>query len=84
MKVEGKPNPDFNQERVLFGSYNLVYTGTSNDINRISIPSIALNKSNDRGGNYFMSLYTGKILHIYELTELHIDNNVIKKLKQFS
>ena len=43
MIVEGEPDPDFNQERIVFGSYNLIYTGTSNAINRISILYIALN-----------------------------------------
>ena len=42
MIVEGK-NPDFNQERILFGSYVLVYTGTRNETNRGSIPYISLN-----------------------------------------
>ena len=27
MIVKGKPNPDFNQKRIVFGSYALVYTG---------------------------------------------------------
>ena len=59
--VEVNLNPDFKQERIVFGSYALFYTGTSNNINRIIIPYLALNKSNDHGGHYFMSLYTGKI-----------------------
>ena len=61
MIVKGKLNTDFNQERIVFGSYALFYTGTSNNINRRIIPYPALNKSNDHGGHYFMSLYTGKI-----------------------
>ena len=61
----------------MFGSYDLVYKGTGNGTNRSSIPYIALNKSNNHGGNYLMSLYTGNILHSYEFTELPIDNNVI-------
>ena len=44
MIVEGKPNPGFNIEIIVFGSYALVYTNTSNYINRRSIPSISLNK----------------------------------------
>ena len=47
--VNGKPNTGFKQERILFGSYDLAYTGTRNDMNRRSIPSIALNKSNNHG-----------------------------------
>ena len=44
MIVEGKPNTDFNQYRIVFGSYDLVYTGTRNYMNRRSIPSISLNE----------------------------------------
>ena len=44
MIVEGKPNTDFNQYRIVFGSYDLVYTGTRNKMNIISVTSIALNK----------------------------------------
>ena len=51
MIVKGKPDPDFNQERILFGSYALFYTGTTNNMNRIIIPYIALNKSNNHGGH---------------------------------
>ena len=82
--VEVKPNPDFNQEMIVFGSYALVYTGTSNNMNRIRIPSIALNESKKIRGYYFMSLYTRKILRSYEWTELPIDKNVIEKVKQLS
>ena len=31
-----------------------------------------------------MSLYTGKILHIYEWTDLYIDKNVIEQVKKLS
>ena len=44
MIVKGKPNTDFNQERIVFGSYDLVYTGTRNKMNIISVTSIALNE----------------------------------------
>ena len=56
MIVEGEPDTNFNQERIVFGSYDLVYTGTSNGMNRRSIPSIELNKSKDNGGHYFMTI----------------------------
>ena len=44
MIVEVKPNPGFNQESIVFGSYALVYTVKRNNINRRIIPSIALNE----------------------------------------
>ena len=84
MIVKGIPNPDLNQERIVFGPHALVYTGTSNDTDIRSIPSIALKKSNIHLGRHYMNLYTGKRLHIYECTDLPIDNNVIEKVKHFS
>ena len=68
-----KINPDFNQERIVFGAYALVYTCTINGINTRSIPPIALNDSDNHIGDYFIRLYTGKRLHSYEWTELPID-----------
>ena len=84
MIAEEKPDADLNQEMIVFVSYALVYIGTSNNTNRRSIPYISLNKSNYHLGHYFISLYTGKILHIYEWTELPIENYVIEKVKKFS
>ena len=56
MIVEGKPNPYFKQEKIVFGSHALVYTGTRNDTNIRRISSIELNESKDHRGHYFMSL----------------------------
>ena len=56
MIIKGNPNPDFNQERILLGSHALVYTVTSNTMNRRSIPSISQNEPNNHGGNYLMRL----------------------------
>ena len=58
----------------------MVYTGTTNDMKRRSIPAIALKKSNYYGGYYFMSLYTGKCLHRYQWTEIPIDDDVITQV----
>ena len=38
----GKQSYDFNMKIILFGSYDMVYTGTSNTLKRRRIPSIAL------------------------------------------
>ena len=62
----------------------MVYTGTKNDMKRRSVPSIALNESNDCGSRYFMSLYTGKLLHSYQCTELPIDDDVISQVRDLS
>ena len=78
--VQGKPNPDMNHKRIVHGSYAMVYTGTKNDMNRRSVPAIALNASNQHGGHYFMSLYSGKRLNSYEYSELPIEDEVIKRV----
>ena len=41
MIVELKPDPYFNQESIMFGSYDLVYTGKINNTNRRIIPLIS-------------------------------------------
>ena len=41
---------------------------------------ISTNKSNEHGGHYLMSLYTGKRFHIYEWEELPIGDDVIKRV----
>ena len=59
----------------------MVYTGIENDIKRRSVPSIAINESNDHGGHYFMSLYTGKRLQRYQWTEIPIYDGVIDQVR---
>ena len=81
MIVEGKANPDLSHKRITFGSYAMVYIGTTNTMKRRSVPAIALNESNDRGGHYFMNLYTGKRLHSYAWEELPIDDDVIEQVE---
>ena len=64
--VEGKPKFDFGRAMITFGSYVLIYTGTKNSTKPISVPAIALRRSNNAGGHYFMSLYSGKRIHGYK------------------
>ena len=81
MIVEGKGNPDVNHKHITFGWYTMVYTGTTNDMKISSVPYIVLNESNDHGGHYLMSLYTGKRLHSYQCTELPLDDDVIAQVR---
>ena len=48
-----------------FGRYAEVWTGTDNTMKERTVPAIVLNRSNDTGGHYFMSLETGRRLHSY-------------------
>ena len=53
--VEGKPKFYFGKAMIPFGSYALVYEGTTNTMKPRSVPVIALKRSNNTGGHYFMS-----------------------------
>ena len=64
--VQGKPNPDFNQKRIIFGSYGIFYIGTKNTMKRGGVPAIFISELNEHGVNYLMNLYTGKRFHSYE------------------
>ena len=78
--VEFKSKPEFNHKHITFGSYATFYTGTTNDTKIRIVPAIALNKSNNHGGHYFMILYTGKRLRGYQWTELPIYDDVISQV----
>ncbi len=43
-----------------YESYAMVYGGTKNTLDSITVPVIVLRESNDTGEHYFMSLYTGR------------------------
>ena len=61
--VEGKPKLDLEKKMIVFGSYALVYTRTTNNNKTRAVPAIALRRSNNAGGHYFMSLHSGKRIH---------------------
>ena len=82
--VLGHPKPDMQRKRIPFGAYAMVYTSTSNDMKARSVPAIALSESNDIGGFYFMSLYTGKKIHGYDWHELPIDDEVIHRVEELA
>ena len=82
--VTGEPKPDMSKSRIPFGSYAMVYISTSNDMIARSVPAIALVESNDLGGYYFMSLYSGKKIHAYEWNELPINDEVIAQVESLA
>ena len=79
--VDGKNKLDMGMKMLEFGSYAMVYVGTKNNTKQRSVPAIALLPSNNAGGFFFMSLYTGKKLHAYVWKELPIDENVIERVE---
>lgn len=78
--VLGIPNPDCNKLKICFGSYAQVFESTNNRMHRRNTPAIALLPSNQRGGHYFMKLYTGRRIHSYQWKELPIPDNVVKRV----
>ena len=56
----------------IFRFYAMSYTGTRNNVDQISIPSVELRGSNEYGGHLCMSLYTGKKTHSNDWVELPI------------
>ena len=82
--VEGKPKPNFGAKMITYGSYALVHSGTSNDMKSRAIPAIALRKSNNDGGHYFMNKHTGRHIHGYHWTELPIDEYVISRVEKLA
>ena len=78
--IEGKPKMDLQRKVIVFGSYALVYTRTTNTNKPRAVPAIALRRSNNTGGHYFMSLHSGKRIHGYEWQELPIDEHVIEQV----
>ena len=63
--VEGISKPNMKYKMIVFGTHTMVFIGTNNNMNSRSVPAVALNPSNQYGGHYFMSLYSGKRLHSY-------------------
>ena len=65
MLVEGKWKLDFGNKIIEFGAYAMVYLGTHKNMEKRSVPELVLKASNEEGGYFFMSLYSGKRLHSY-------------------
>ena len=57
-----------------YGTYALVYIGTSNTLDSRTVPAIALRESNNNGGHYFMSLKSGKRIHSNKWVEMPTTN----------
>ena len=82
--LEGKGDIDVSVKRVPFGSYVLTYVGTKNNMQARSVPAIALSESNESGGNFFMSILTGKKLHSNKWERLPFDNDIIEKIEKLA
>ena len=75
-----QPNMDYNNIALAYGAYCQAYTKTDSSMRQRSIGAIALRPSNERGGFYFMSLNTGRLIHAFIWEELPIDDHVINRV----
>ena len=75
--VEGRCPLRGDINRIPYGAYTLVYSGTDNTLSSRTVPAIALRESNGDGGHYFMSLKTGKRIHGNKWTRLEVTVDVI-------
>ena len=82
--VEGRQNPRDDIPRIPFGTYALVYTGTTNTLDGRSTPCIALRESNNNGGHYFISLETGRRIHSNKWVEMPITNTQINRVHELA
>ena len=82
--VTGRAAPDFNKGYIQFGAYAWVHVKTTNTMKARRTPCIALGPSNEWGGHFFMSLYSGKKLHVYDWVEAPIDRDVISRVEELA
>ena len=82
--VLGIPKPNMKHKHIVFGLHAMVYAGKNNKMDAPSLPAIPLNSSNEHGGHYFMSLYSGKRIHSYKWRELPIDEETITRVEDLA
>ena len=63
--ILGSSNTEHNKLKITLGEYAQVYIGTTNITKQITVGATELRPSNEQGGNYFMSLATGKHIHTH-------------------
>jgi hypothetical protein len=86
--MTGKPNPDYNNLRLQFGSYAQVYEPgdiTINNMRSRTTGAIALTTTgNSQGQMKFMSLASGKIITRGKWTELPMPEEAIFRIEQLA
>jgi hypothetical protein len=78
--MTGQPRPDFNDFKIEFGAYALVFEDNdpTNTMKTRATGAIALTPTgNAQGGHYFMSLTTGKRLSRQQWDEISMPDGVI-------
>ena len=58
----------------------MAYVGTNNAMDPCATPSIALRKSNNSNGFFFVSLDTGKHIHCNKWTQLILSDSIVESV----
>ena len=82
--VLGRGRPDFSKKHIAFGSFAMVYDGTTNNMKSRTTPAIPLKPSNQHGGSFFMSLLSRQKLHAYQWEEIPISKEVIDRVHELA
>ena len=78
--VVGRANIDANHPMIEYGAYAAVHNGKTNTMKGRVTPAIELNRANDKGGYYFMSLETGRKIHGFIWTKEPINQQVVDRV----
>ena len=82
--VDGVAKINMAHNQILFGTYAEVWDGTTNIMRDRSIPCIRINRCNNTGGFYFMSVETGKRHHSNQWKEIPITRGVINQVENLT
>ena len=75
--IDGTSRLNLTKKYIGWGCYAQVWTGTDNTMGERTVGAVALRRSNNEGGFYFMNLETGKRIHLNQWTELPITQIII-------
>ena len=82
--IDGYNKLDLSKKQIRFGGYVQIWGGTTNTLKERSIGAIALNRSNENGGWYFMALMTGRVWNTNQFLEIPISDDVIDRVDNMS
>ena len=81
--ILGQEKTDYPNLKLESGQYFQVYKKTRNGTTSMIVGVISLKPKNDSGSYYFMSLETGRIIHVRQWTVLHVTESVIDRVEKF-
>ena len=79
-----KTKRGYKTEKIAFGSYAVVHIGTTNTIRIRCVLAVILKESNNSGEYYFMNIFTGKRMHIYNRKSLSKTEEIIEQVEKLA